>query len=128
VTVWHIDADESSLLDYNDMVQDFTEAWFSVKPSATMLYQPDSYRASDHDPVIIGLNLDRECLRDPARLVGVSITTEFICTSTTSITVGPDVVVTGAGDLTLHAPQIFFRPGFNVEQNGILRVNSTAPP
>lgn len=42
--VWHINADEPSALDYNDYNQE-------------SLYQPDAYRASDHDPVIIGLDL-----------------------------------------------------------------------
>ena len=41
VTIWHINADEPSLLDYTH--PDF--------------YHPDPYRASDHDPVILGLNL-----------------------------------------------------------------------
>ncbi len=45
VIEWHINADEPSALDYNDYNQ----------PD---LYSPDPYRASDHDPVIIGLGLD----------------------------------------------------------------------
>jgi len=44
VTVWHINADEPSALNYNDYNQ-------------PELYQPDPYRASDHDPVIVGLSL-----------------------------------------------------------------------
>ncbi len=44
VTAWHINADEPRALDYNNFNQpDF--------------YQPDAYRASDHDPVIVGLDL-----------------------------------------------------------------------
>jgi predicted extracellular nuclease/uncharacterized membrane protein len=45
VVEWHINADEPSALDYNDYNQD-------------ALYNPDQYRASDHDPVIVGLGLD----------------------------------------------------------------------
>lgn len=45
VTVWHINADEPSALDYNNYNQD-------------PLYSPDPYRSSDHDPVIVGLDLD----------------------------------------------------------------------
>jgi predicted extracellular nuclease len=45
VTYWHINADEPSVIDYN------TE----FKPQD--LYAPNPYRSSDHDPVIIGLNL-----------------------------------------------------------------------
>jgi predicted extracellular nuclease len=48
VTVWHINADEPDLIDY-DMTykQDAQDA----------LYAPDAYRASDHDPVIVGLSV-----------------------------------------------------------------------
>ncbi len=45
VVEWHINADEPAALDYNDYNQ----------PD---LYNPDPYRASDHDPVVIGLGLD----------------------------------------------------------------------
>lgn len=123
VAVWHINADESGLLDYNDTVHDVAEASFSVKPSATELYQPDPYRASDHDPVVIGLNLDRECLGDPAALIGISINTELTCTSSTSITLGPGVEITYPGALILNAPQIIFRSGFKVGQKGRLHVD-----
>jgi hypothetical protein len=43
--IWHINTDEPAALDYNDYNQ----------PS---LYNPDLYRASDHDPVLIGLALN----------------------------------------------------------------------
>jgi uncharacterized protein len=48
VTTWHINADEADLIDY-DMTfkQDAQDA----------IYAPDPYRSSDHDPVIIGLNV-----------------------------------------------------------------------
>ncbi len=45
-TIWHINADEPLILDYN------TE----FNPPG--LYQPNAYRTSDHDPLIIGLDLD----------------------------------------------------------------------
>jgi predicted extracellular nuclease len=50
VSEWHINADEPPLLDYNlDFDRDDT------------LFDPASpYRASDHDPVVIGLNLIAE--------------------------------------------------------------------
>ncbi len=43
-TIWHVNADEPSALDYNDHNQ----------PD---LYVSDAYRSSDHDPIIIGLQL-----------------------------------------------------------------------
>jgi uncharacterized repeat protein (TIGR01451 family) len=60
---WHINADESDLFDYNDEVFDSPgEASFDEKPDGSALvpprvvFQPASpYRASDHDPVLVGL-------------------------------------------------------------------------
>lgn len=49
VMEWHINADEPRALDYN------TE--FKSATQIIELYNADAYRASDHDPVIIGLNL-----------------------------------------------------------------------
>ncbi|MCM5704550.1 ExeM/NucH family extracellular endonuclease [Larsenimonas salina] len=48
-TTWHINADEPYALDYN------TEYKSDAQQSA--LYSDAAYRASDHDPVIVGLNL-----------------------------------------------------------------------
>lgn len=44
-TIWHVNADEPRILDYN------TE----FNPPG--LYQPDAFRSSDHDPLLIGLKL-----------------------------------------------------------------------
>jgi hypothetical protein len=49
VTEWHINADEPSVLDYNEE--------FKSAGQITSFYNEDPYRFSDHDPVIIGLNL-----------------------------------------------------------------------
>lgn len=42
---WHINSDEPIIKDYN---QEFNQ---------TYVYSPDAYRSSDHDPVLVGLNL-----------------------------------------------------------------------
>ncbi|MEQ1911733.1 MAG: ExeM/NucH family extracellular endonuclease, partial [Vicinamibacterales bacterium] len=60
---WHINADEVELFDYNDELRDSPgESTFEEKPDGSALvpprvvFQPGSpYRASDHDPVIVGL-------------------------------------------------------------------------
>lgn len=44
-TEWHINADEPAVIDYSEY----------YNPEG--YYSPDAYRASDHDPVIVGLNL-----------------------------------------------------------------------
>lgn len=47
-TAWHINADEPDLIDYDT----------SFKSNAQdALYAPDPFRSSDHDPVIVGLDL-----------------------------------------------------------------------
>ena len=43
-TTWHINSDEGVYLDYNDYNQ-------------ATAYQPDPYRSSDHDPIILGIDL-----------------------------------------------------------------------
>jgi hypothetical protein len=46
---WHINADEPISLDYNTN--------FKSAGQITSLYNADAYRSSDHDPVVVGLNL-----------------------------------------------------------------------
>jgi predicted extracellular nuclease len=59
-TEWHINADEVPLLDYNDAVHDAAgEPAFERESAARPLYAPDPYRSSDHDPVVVGLDLDQ---------------------------------------------------------------------
>lgn len=45
VAFWHVNADEPSVIDYN------------TEFKTVDLYQAHQYKASDHDPVLIGLNL-----------------------------------------------------------------------
>jgi predicted extracellular nuclease len=47
-TVWNVNADEPSLIDYDMSFK---------QPAQDALYAPDAYRSSDHDPVIVGLDL-----------------------------------------------------------------------
>jgi predicted extracellular nuclease len=50
VSEWHINADEPIALDYN------TD--FKSDGQITSYYAADAYRMSDHDPVIISMQLD----------------------------------------------------------------------
>ncbi len=56
---WHVNADEVPLLDYNDELQTAGEQAFERESNALPLYGADPYRSSDHDPVLIGLDLTR---------------------------------------------------------------------
>ncbi len=59
VTVWHINADEADLIDYDTSFK---------LPAQDAIYAPDPYRSSDHDPVVIGLQLDTpRYLKESAR-------------------------------------------------------------
>lgn len=50
-TAWAINADEPDILDYDT----------SYKQAAQdALYEPDAYRSSDHDPVLVGLDLTNQ--------------------------------------------------------------------
>jgi predicted extracellular nuclease len=57
VTEWHINADEIPLLDYNDDERSTGEAAFEEESDSFPLYEPNAFRTSDHDPVIVGLNV-----------------------------------------------------------------------
>ncbi|WP_291377492.1 ExeM/NucH family extracellular endonuclease [Demequina sp.] len=50
VTEFHINADEVPVLDYNTNYQSPAQI--------ALLYAPDMYRTSDHDPILLGLDLD----------------------------------------------------------------------
>ena len=47
-TIWHINADEPDILDYDMSFK---------KPAQEALWEPNAFRSSDHDPVIVGLEL-----------------------------------------------------------------------
>ena len=45
---WHINADEPPILDYDTRFKE---------PAEDALYEPNAFRSSDHDPVVIGIEL-----------------------------------------------------------------------
>ena len=51
VSQWHNNADEPTALDY-DMT-------YKTDRADLLLYAPDAYRASDHDPVVVTLRLGK---------------------------------------------------------------------
>jgi predicted extracellular nuclease len=62
-TVWHINADEPDLIDYD----------MTYKADAQdALYAPDAYRSSDHDPVIVGVTDNDSDVTPPTLEVSVS--------------------------------------------------------
>ncbi len=57
-TAWNINADEVSVFDYNDDIQDAGESSFERESNALPIYEANMFRASDHDPILVGMNLD----------------------------------------------------------------------
>jgi hypothetical protein len=92
-TEWRINGDEPFVIDYN------TEFKFPAVPGSPDYWAATPYRSSDHDPVIVGLNLQ------PALLVttlsptdnatNVAITTDLVLTFNTNVQAGiGDITVT----------------------------------
>ncbi len=65
VTAWHINADEPDLIDYDMTFK---------KDAQDAIYAPDAYRSSDHDPVIVGLDVCDEV----APTLDVSVTPDML--------------------------------------------------
>jgi hypothetical protein len=63
VTAWHINADEPDILDYDMTFK---------KDAQDALYEPNAYRSSDHDPVIVGLLLEGDDVYVSANSRGVA--------------------------------------------------------
>jgi predicted extracellular nuclease/2',3'-cyclic-nucleotide 2'-phosphodiesterase (5'-nucleotidase family) len=68
VTTWHVNADEVVLFDYNDDILDVGEQSFERESSALELDATDALRSSDHDPLVVGLDLSSAPVDQPLRL------------------------------------------------------------
>ena len=95
VADYHINSDEPSVLDYN------TD--FKTPNLITTLYAPDQFRVSDHDPVIVGLNLapSASCNGRPATIVGTPGDDVIYGTNGADVIVGlggNDIIHGGNGD------------------------------
>jgi len=66
LATWKINSDEVPVFDYNDTVKDTGEAAFEAEPTANPLYEANEFRTSDHDPVIVSLDLAVPVLRGDA--------------------------------------------------------------
>lgn len=98
-TSWNINADEINLFDYNDGVQDPGEASFHRESNALPIYEPNMFRASDHDPVLVGLNLVT-ANNAPVIDCPANISTNVDAGSCSAIVVFPDATATDVdGDL-----------------------------
>lgn len=98
VTTWHINADEVNLFDYNDDILDPGEQDFERESNALPIYADDPFRSSDHDPLVVGLDLTGGVEPGPtcngldATIVGTEGPDRLIGTN------GPDVIVALGGN------------------------------
>jgi uncharacterized repeat protein (TIGR01451 family) len=81
-TDWHINSDEPAVIDYN----------MENKPQD--LYAPDPYRASDHDPLVVGLDLVDQTALTVTKDVSPSVDVPLGATVIYTITIAND----GAAD------------------------------
>jgi uncharacterized protein len=128
---WHINADESTLFDYNDDVKDTGEAAFEEKPNgasltpARTLYQAGTpYRASDHDPVLVGINLGgTPCVL--AKTISNTTYTDLQviqAKNTIETLSGLPVIIAGTANITFDAQKsITLNPGFETQPNAVFK-------
>ncbi|GGB18170.1 ExeM/NucH family extracellular endonuclease [Allosediminivita pacifica] len=56
--IWNTNADEIPQFDYNDDVQDPSEQSYEEEPDGNPLYEPNAFRSSDHDAVVVDFLLN----------------------------------------------------------------------
>lgn len=93
---WNINADEVNVLDYNDDLETDDESNFERKPTVSDLYDPDAFRSSDHDPVIVGLNLSSIVSTAPTVIdnTPVANATDIAVDANITVTFDSDVIAT----------------------------------
>jgi predicted extracellular nuclease len=100
-TAWHINADEIALFDYNDDILDAGESSFERESGVLELFAPDALRSSDHDPVLVGLELDSI----PANPTCNGLAATIVGTAGDDVIMGTnkaDVIATFGGNDTIH--------------------------
>ncbi|EDM44108.1 extracellular nuclease [unidentified eubacterium SCB49] len=100
---WNINADEISVLDYNDGIQDAGESSFERESNALPIYESNMFRASDHDPILVGMNLV-SANNAPVIVCPVDITVNVDANMCTAVVTFPDATATDVdGDLNIIA-------------------------
>ena len=124
-TIWHINADEPSLIDYDMSYK---------QPAQDALYAPDPYRSSDHDPVIIGLDLttfsmtpvevSKTMLPGTQVKIPITISNHGLTNDTYDITRLPDVLSISIGFPTVVGP---LEPGESATFDATITVSGDEP-
>jgi len=109
ISIWHINADEPVIYDYNEEYN--PEGFYAIDP----------FRSSDHDPIIITLNLtdcvDHLDITTATNLLGGNENMEA------RYTIVSDSDVTGLGSLRYSAQDfVTITDGFSVDLGTIFRI------
>ncbi|MEN9866236.1 MAG: hypothetical protein RL748_1826, partial [Pseudomonadota bacterium] len=107
VAEWHINADEPSVIDYNTEFR--TQDLYAVSP----------FRSSDHDPVIIGLNLQAAPVDVSTQVTSVS--SGLVLNRATQLYNGT-ITITNKGSTTLTGP---FQVELNNLSSGVTLANAS---
>ncbi|MEY4530477.1 MAG: hypothetical protein RLZZ156_1198, partial [Deinococcota bacterium] len=87
---WHINADEPTSLDYNTQLDPsaiVSNKVIKTPAQTTSLYAANAFRSSDHDPVVVGLNLGSGFSVSASALSNSNYTVGATGTATSTITV-----------------------------------------
>jgi uncharacterized protein len=98
---WHINADEPIGRDYNDDVPTTNENPLEVRQP--YLYQPNAYRSSDHDPVIVGVFAPNANTPEPSETPVVTSTPDETGTATATVETTATMDMTSTPDATVTA-------------------------
>lgn len=116
---WHINADEPIALDYN------TE--FKSANQVNTFYDSGPYRTSDHDPVVVGLDLRDTTPPTITAPAAVTVRTGLLATSCTKIVsdaaLGAATASDDAGSVTIARSGV---PAGNVFPKGVTTITYTA--
>jgi len=116
-TDWHINPDEPTVLDYN--------VNFKTANQVSTFYDPGPYRASDHDPVVVGLNLNGP----PTATVSGGVCSATADRGAVQLTLGDDF--TDVDELTVSTsssnPALLPQTGVTLGGSGASRTISIVP-
>lgn len=111
---WHVNVDESDALDYR-----------TVNANDPSLFEADEFRFSDHDPVIVGLDLNTQTSSSICN-ISIAVNDDPIANGTYQATTisSKGTVQSGSTVVFQAESSIVLRPGFHAEPNFTARIGN----